>query len=50
MNNNDISSFINLINNMDKNKLNQSIGQLNQILSTEDKKRIINALNNQKKY
>ena len=50
MNKNDISSFINLINNMDKNKLNQSIGQLNQILSTEDKKRIINALNNQKKY
>ncbi len=49
MNNNDISNFINLLNNMDKNKLNQSINQLNQILSNEDKKRIIDALNNQRK-
>ena len=48
MNNNDISSLINMFNNMDKNQLNKSISQLNQILSKEDKIRIIDALNNKK--
>lgn len=49
MNNNDISNLINMINNMDKNQLSNGINQLNHILSNEDKKRIIQALNNQKK-
>ncbi len=48
MNNNDISSLIKMFNNMDKNQLNKSINQLNQILSKEDKTRIIDALNNTK--
>ena len=46
MNNNDISSLIKMFNNMDKNQLNKSINQINQILSKEDKTRIIDALNN----
>lgn len=48
MNNNDISSLIKMFNNMDKNQLNKSINQINQILSKEDKTRIIDALNNTK--
>lgn len=50
MNNNDISALLNMINNMDKNKLSQSINQLNHMLSDEDKKRIIDALNNQNRH
>lgn len=45
MNNNDISSLINIINNMNKDQLSKGLTQLNQMLSTEDKKRIIDALN-----
>lgn len=49
MNNNDISSLINMINKMDKNELANGINQLNKMLSNDDKQRIIQALNNQKK-
>lgn len=45
MNNNDLSSLINMINNMNKDQLSKGISQLNQMLSNEDKKRIIDALN-----
>ena len=49
MNNNDISRLINMLNGIDKNQLANGINQLNNILSAEDKQRIIEALNNQKK-
>lgn len=49
MNNNDISSLMNMLNNMDKNQLAKGLNQLNQILSNEDKQKIIQALNNQSK-
>ena len=50
MNNNDISSLINMISKMDRNQLANGINQLNKMLSNEDKQRIIQALNNQKKH
>ena len=50
MNNNDLSSLINMINNMNKDQLSKGISQLNQMLSNEDKKRIIDALNNKKRH
>lgn len=49
MNNNDISTLMNMLSKMDKNQLSSGLNQLNQILSNEDKQRIIQALNNQKK-
>lgn len=48
MNNNDISNLINMISKMDKNQLSKGVNQLNQMLSNEDKQRIIHALNNKK--
>lgn len=48
MNNNDISNLINMISKMDKNQLSKGVNQLNQMLSNEDKQRIIQALNNKK--
>lgn len=48
MNNNDISNLINMISKMDKNQLYKGVNQLNQMLSNEDKQRIIQALNNKK--
>ena len=50
MNNNDLSSLINMINNMNKDQLSKGISQLNQMLSNEDKKRIIDALNNKTRH
>lgn len=50
MNNNDLSSLINMINNMNKDQLSNGIAQLNQLLSNEDKKRIIDALNNKNRH
>ncbi len=50
MNNNDLSSLINMINNMNKDQLSKGISQLNQMLSNEDKKRIIDALNNKNRH
>ena len=44
MNNNDMSYLINMISRMDKNQLANGINQLNQILSDEDKKKLIQVL------
>lgn len=49
MNNVDISYLINMLNKMDKNQLSNGLNQLNQILSPEEKQRIIQALNSQNK-
>ena len=48
MNNNDVSNLMNMISRMDQNQLASSINQLNQMLSNEDKKKIMQALRNQK--
>ena len=45
MNNNDISYLMNMISNMDQKQLSNSINQINQMLSAEDKKKLIQALN-----
>lgn len=45
MNNNDLSFLMNMVNNMDKNQLAQGINQINQMLSPEDKAKLIQALN-----
>lgn len=47
MNNNDMSYLLNMISKMDKNQLTNGINQLNKMLSNEDKKKIMQALNNQ---
>lgn len=49
MNNNDLTNLINMISKMDKNQLANGVNQLNKMLSDDDKKRIIQALNNQKR-
>lgn len=49
MNNNDLTNLINMISKMDKNQLTNGVNQLNKMLSDDDKKRIIQALNNQKR-
>lgn len=49
MNNNDISYLMNLLNNMDQKQVTNNLEKLNQILGPEEKKKIIQALNNQKK-
>lgn len=49
MNNNDISYLMKMLNNMDQKQVTNSLEKLNQILGPEEKKKIIQALNNQKK-
>ena len=49
MNNNDLTNLINMISKMDKNQLANGVNQLNKMLSDDDKKRIIQALNNKKR-
>ena len=49
MNNNDISYLMNMLNNMDQKQVTNSLEKLNQILGPEEKKKIIQPLNNQKK-
>lgn len=49
MNNNDITNLMNMIGKMDKNQLANSLNQLNGMLSNEDKKKIMQALNSMKK-
>ena len=49
MNNNDVSSLLNIISKMDKNQLASGLNQLNTMLSNEDKQKIIQALNGFKK-
>ncbi len=48
MNNNDISYLMNILSKMDKNQLNNGLNKINQILSPEEKQKIIQALNNNK--
>ncbi len=48
MNNVDISYLMNMLNKMDKNQLSNGLNQLNQILSPEEKQKIIQALNSKK--
>lgn len=50
MNNNDVSNLMNMLNKMDKNQLANGLNQLNQILSNEDKMKIMQALNNKNKH
>ena len=45
MNNIDITYLMNMLNKIDKNQLNQGLDKLNQILSPEEKQKIIQALN-----
>lgn len=45
MNNVDISYLMNMLNKIDKNQLSNGLNQLNQILSPEEKQKIIQALN-----
>ena len=49
MNNNDIAYLMNMLNKMDKNQLNQGLNKINQILTPEEKQKIIQALNSQGK-
>ena len=49
MNNSDITYLMNMLNNMDKNQLNQGLNKINQILSPEEKQKIIQALNSKGK-
>ena len=50
MNNNDMSNLINMLNKMDKNELMSNINKLNQMISPEDKKKILQAFNNQNNH
>ena len=45
MNNNDISYLMNMLNKMDKNQISSGLEKINQILSPEEKQKIIQALN-----
>lgn len=49
MNNNDISYLMNLLNKMDKNQLADGINRINQILSPEEKRKLIDTLNSKNK-
>lgn len=49
MNNNDLQYLLNMINKMDKDKLSDGISRLNQILSPEEKRKIIDTLNSNNK-
>ena len=48
MNNNDVSYLMNMLSKMDKNQLSNGLNQLNQMLSNEDKKKLMQVLNNNK--
>ena len=50
MNNNiDVSYLMNMLGNMNKEQLSKGLNQINQILSPEEKRRIIEALNSRNK-
>ena len=49
MNNSEINAMLNMLSKMDKNQLANRINQLNQILSPEEKQKLIQSLNNIKK-
>ena len=44
-----MSNLLNMIHNMDKNQLNNTVNQLNTMLSNEDKSKLINLLKNNSK-
>lgn len=48
MNNNDISYLMNMLGKMDKQQLSQGLDKINQILSPEEKRKLIEALNSKK--
>ena len=48
MNNSDISYLMNMLGKMDKNQLSNGVNQLNQILSPEEKQKLIQLLRHQK--
>lgn len=48
MNNSDISYLMNMISHMDQKQLANSVNQISQMLSPEDKKKLIQALNSKK--
>ena len=48
MNNNDISNLMNMLSNMDQSQISEGVSKLNSILSEEDKKKIMQMLNNKK--
>ena len=43
MNNNDMSNLLNMISKMDKNQLMSNMNKINQMLSNEDKQKILKA-------
>ncbi len=45
MNNNDLQYLLSMLNKMDKTQLSEGISKLNQVLSPEEKRRIIDTLN-----
>ncbi len=45
MNNNDISNLINMMGNLDKNKLSEGLNKINQILTPEEKQKLMQILN-----
>ena len=49
MNNNDIAYLMNMLNNMDKEQLKNGLDKVNQLLSPEEKQKIIQALNRKEK-
>ena len=49
MNNNDMTNLLNMISKMDKNQLMNNMNLLNQMLSNDEKQKIIQALNTQNK-
>lgn len=48
MNNTDISFLMNMLNKMDKNQLSQGLEKISQILTPEEKNKLIQALNSKK--
>ena len=50
MNNDDVSYLMKMLSNMDKTQLSQGLNKINQILSPEEKQKLIQALNSKKKF
>ena len=49
MNNTDISTLMKLLGQMDKHQLSQGLNKINQFLTPEEKRKIIEALNSKNK-
>ena len=50
MNNSDISYLMNMLSKMDKDQLNNGLNKLNQVLSAEERQKIIQALNSKNRF